>query len=1257
MFTESPLDFGAGDIYSADFPHSEDRAGAFCLVMALARDGSGLNVVNKIFVILPPLEATNITADSITSSIVKAAEAHFGRELSEDEHTAINTHVEIVRSSDLTVLSALKALESVGKNQAAILLRSSAYRSGATPEGHALPLIARFAEDQWTHHLVALAEGMIEYAKRSECYILIDTGAPAPHRKENQDALKSVKGCGLFSVVSSNDVNEVMALNVNSWVEQAQNGHLGAAFRAIDELPEWMDDHKSFLKLQILDRVAPGNETLKMLRAEVAGRDYLDPTARVKLAQIARRADDSDFALQIVAPGIAELTGQEDLELALEIASSDDDLCEQIEERLGSLFPASSRLFERKVTRLFDERRYADAVELLDETHPAIDHGLERFYRVIAQGLKGRAVPDYAGVVKRVFDLDPVRENWARSLCAREALARQDFLQSMEVCVPGDERPMSSGTARMLIRAMQQVLLQRDGAGLVITGDNLALYVCTVLDYLAANPTDAHTRVRLVDLLSVETAGTLGEAVAVSIVLNRAGATALASSEKRHPEHEKPASNIDLNGFLKKAFEWMDAEAPILLHLSAIPASLLPASPDLVFEDLRQFVHHDQDLRDETAAHLFERVVFLAAFVARLTSTPNEDLDILRYAAARFIAAHKPQKARDLAEQALALAENTLPRKRLAWLAFADIYHRSHNSMESLIALACVFTVEVEITVEDMWGEAFLLFRVLRDLKIFFAAEAILDRLRETLPLTAIPARYEQRLITMELGLAVASYSFQDQPSATSLAELSRRVKNHYLALETTDEDLSPALSLLIHTEYLAKLYGFPANAEIKEIIRVGLPKAPTELADVLEAVSSPTPDGHGLIALTKSLEEARFYQDIAFDLTHIATASRRFLDTSLSQENAQTVVLAIEVLSDLAIRATSTVGSHSTFSLSESSLERAVLVSRSGYQVVFMGLSEAGRLVRVDVVEGAPTQVFVEEESVFSRDRFRIWAETFPYGYANSQDPNVFWTSTESLGCTLASLKPTLLIMDTTLQQLPPNLLRVGGDFIGRTIPIGSAPSMSWLANVRSNEPTTSKRPSRAWIPTDAGKDIALDWLAERLSEPLRAHDISLRSDVEVPEDLMDSELVIVGAHGGLLPGEHYFHRVSDNVNLAIYPETLASAVKGSGVVVLFICSGGRIDSHPLAETTVGLIKQLFNQGCSTIVASPWPLNVKVPPVWLPVFLDRWSKGDSVAHATFAANDEVMKVLGGNPVDYLAMNVFGDPLRTKKFGLDYGLQ
>ena len=67
-------------------------------------------------------------------------------------------------------------------------------------------------------------------------------------------------------------------------------------------------------------------------------------------------------------------------------------------------------------------------------------------------------------------------------------------------------------------------------------------------------------------------------------------------------------------------------------------------------------MRHDQDLRDAASADVFEKFVFIAVLVARLTDHPDEDLEVIRYAASRFVVANRLQKARDLAEQALVLA-------------------------------------------------------------------------------------------------------------------------------------------------------------------------------------------------------------------------------------------------------------------------------------------------------------------------------------------------------------------------------------------------------------------------------------------------------------------------------------------------------------------------------------------------------------------------------------------------------------------------
>lgn len=1252
FYTQSPLGFGVGDICSADYPNSTNRAGAFCVLMAAARSNE-TNFVRRVVVILPPLASSGpLSEDSVLLGLKEAAKEYLGRELAEEEWNGVREHIAFERAKDFTVPSVLKALESAGHGEAAIILRSASYRLGDRTVGRDdFVGISRLPEDTWVPHMVGLARSVIEYARRAECYVLIDTGAVPPQRKENNEALMSVDDCGLISLHSENDGNEILATHVDAWIEEARKGHIGSVFRAIDALPEWMDPQKSFIKLQIFDRVAPGLHVIPMLREEVEKRSYIDPSSRVKLALIARRADERQLAHQLLAPAVPELVAQEELELALEIAAGDDSLRSQVSERLALLHPASVDLFEHTLTQLFDDRRYSDALVLLRSEHPQLDSKLEAFFTTLASGFNSESIPAYFDLIETIVETDPGRAGWARALCAREALSREDFATAVEMCLPTEQRPMELGTARMLIHTTLQVLLKREENGnLRITGDELAVPVVAVLNYLTDHPTDGRTRLELANLLSFETSGALGLAVLISITLNKASTTGAVPAKKSPEATESATSEIDLSSFLERAYEWMTGESPVLLHLIKMPASLLPIPPDAVFEKLRDLVHHNQDLRDGQAAQAFESIVFIAALVARMTTTPNEDLDIIRYAGARFVAANRPQKGRDFAEQALHLADGSPSRQRLAWFAFADVYHRSHNTIESLIALACVFTAETKIAFEDMWQEAYLLFRVLRDLRFFTEAAALLSHLRKLLQFTALPARYELRIITMECGLELKSYSIERDRAGESLADLTNRIKAHCRALMETTEDIGPAVSLLIHCVYLTRLYNFPVDAEATAIVRSALPKAPAEISDALQAVASPTPDGNGFTSLATTLEQARYYQDIAFDLVHIATAARRFLDTDLSRENAHTIVLAIEALSDLAIQGTSVIGTDATFSSPQVTLNRAAMIAKNGCQIMFAGISEAGRLVRVRIADGISPELSIEGDASFSRELFRRWAERFPYGYGQSKDPNIFWTSTESIGLTLSVSAPTILIMDTTLQQLPPNLLRIADDFAGRLMPVASAPSMSWLECSRQKHSKAPKTGSRAWIPTHTGpeRDVALDMLAERLKDDLEAHSVTLRRDAEVPNDIARSELAIVAAHGGLLPGGRYFQKVSDNVSLTIYPEALAAALQDAGVVLLFICSGGRVDAHPQAETTIGLVKQLFNYGCASVVASPWPLNVSVPPKWLPVFLKKWGNGDTVANATFEANREVATHLGGNPADYLAMNVYGDGLRRK---------
>jgi hypothetical protein len=92
-------------------------------------------------------------------------------------------------------------------------------------------------------------------------------------------------------------------------------------------------------------------------------------------------------------------------------------------------------------------------------------------------------------------------------------------------------------------------------------------------------------------------------------------------------------------------------------------------------------------------------------------------------------------------------------------------------------------------------------------------------------------------------------------------------------------------------------------------------------------------------------------------------------------------------------------------------------------------------------------------------------------------------------------------------------------------------------------------------------------------------------------------------------------------------------------------VCSGGRADKHPGANTTLGLAKDILDRGCAAVIASPWPLDARVPSHWLPVFLEYWFKGNTLIEANFCANKAVDRNFSQDPARGLAMTIFGNPL------------
>ena len=167
---------------------------------------------------------------------------------------------------------------------------------------------------------------------------------------------------------------------------------------------------------------------------------------------------------------------------------------------------------------------------------------------------------------------------------------------------------------------------------------------------------------------------------------------------------------------------------------------------------------------------------------------------------------------------------------------------------------------------------------------------------------------------------------------------------------------------------------------------------------------------------------------------------------------------------------------------------------------------------------------------------------------------------------------------------------------------------------------------------------------IADRLKPMFDQYGFMVDNGSTLPAAFAGATMAVITAHGGVHPDGRYFQVVSDEGILRVTASDLASALRNIGIVILFVCSGGRSDKHPGAHTTLGLAKQILDRGCTAVIASPWPLDSRVPSHWLPEFLTLWSQGERLIEANFAANRVVDQRFSQDPARGLAMTIFGNP-------------
>ncbi|WP_437967934.1 hypothetical protein WMF04_00935 [Sorangium sp. So ce260] len=544
----------------------------------------------------------------------------------------------------------------------------------------------------------------------------------------------------------------------------------------------------------------------------------------------------------------------------------------------------------------------------------------------------------------------------------------------------------------------------------------------------------------------------------------------------------------------------------------------------------------------------------------------------------------------------------------------------------------------------------------------------------ETSRVDALPELAE--IVASSLVAALESED-DPHPSAVSAAQVIAMYREHYLAVPD---------ALLKSFERALELVGPAANSRLR-------------------ILASERPSQSDLLIFARELAETRYTSDLATDLWFSQVVARRALSGAVEHGDVSCAILAVELLAIHALRPGGAVRS-SADKLTDATLEElrgwaskrvlettvtqervtlshlilridgpegprddttlgrlskhpelleevVELLGRNAVDVHALALSYRDRLVRISYRLGIWHAPIEEQVSTFSESMLHQWRMIHPYAYGAPGDDaseresiSYVEKSMAGIGTTATSIGGTCLyILDNHVADLPTNLLLANGQFAGFAGPVASAPSLTWLHTVlRSPRERTGRR--IAWFLPSSEEEALPPLLILRsaLERELESANFSVIADKDLPSSCRGADLAIVGAHGSVWSDNGLFRAISDEKNTRYLMSDFSAHLAGTAVVILLVCSGGRLDRAPLSLGATGLPYELLHRGCRAVVGSPWPLDVLVARRWALCFVEAWDAGLTVAESVHLANHD-LRLWMPDKSHSLAMHVIGNPL------------
>lgn len=1067
--------------------------------------------------------------------------------------------------------------------------------------------------------------------------------------------LVAIEGCYPVSIRVQDDPDEIVVRRAPHWVSLALGGKVDDAVREIQAL-KISESSRLHLMLQLMFRADRPDEALTLLQQLRPHLEGFEKGSVVQVARIAYKCGDDTVARELLPRDPVGLDEEMWLEEGLEVATEleDDNLIARYDAQLAALFPNSERLRENRDRRLLLNCREVS----LHPRHVFTTAGFLARHMEILDAVTMPA-PQYDELIEKAIKWDKEWLELAVICCAIHARTVDKNLDAVEAGSLITSSPRYGRQATQIVLSATRALMLEGG----VPPEEQEYYrrpLMAAVRFLAQHPEDKSVRTSFSGLLSVEACGELGLPVIAVTMLDLASVGVSLAKGPNEPKDNsvRGDENADADAdatqaALERCLEWIAERGYGEFGVTVVPRELVGAYADRVIQLISQTMLHvggieGQDMDLQTMSHM---VLVASAVRPYATTERDEDLRLLRLLAGHYTLIGRFQHARNLAEQILAIGQDTEVRRRLAWFAYADVYQRCRNPIDALVGLACAFATDTPVEKADLWQEIYAVIRVFRDLGMTELAGKFLPALKRLIADLGHDPETDLRILSTELGLRVVEISRLDAQSLLTLID--DIVKACGRAKDKSD--VLPLVVLLGQSIRAADELSVVVPMEARRLLTALLGRVGVREYELVEAASSLVPTTYQVVAMFNGVERAMFGGDAATDLAVVGMAARRLLvEPGDTAEAGRASTLAVELLADQ----TMTLLGLPPELTEDWALQCAYTLNHEGLDVAFMALDTAGELSVTLVSKGEARAIEQPKHEKSFHRRLLVWLEKYPkaYGLIDAyHGNNEFFNTMEALDVRLLESEKLLVVAEPLLQQLTANLVVVqpkdGGleYFYGSQSAVGFVPALSWLSVTRARA-RTGKGTYRAWISADSGPDAAgtLDIALARLSGTFEEFGFSVDTNRRLPGDMSDAGLVVVTAHGGLAQEGRYLHSIRDEKSLVEPPSALAASLAGVELVILFVCSGGRIDKDPWGNRTVGLPRQLLDKGARAVIASPWPLDVKVTYTWLEPFMNAWNAGATVLQATKVANEVVAKRLGDNPQYSLAMSVYGDVLMTK---------